>query len=155
MSEVVNMVKLVAELPKRPRGRACIVLTHDYLGQRAWAAKLARQTDAGHLDLLERSAADEALGNSIAAMSVAELFSLLQKQSQAPVLIVTGIEFLTATWSSRASATEQFGSSVEMWSKSPALLFVMQHDSGLANREFIRFPDKIFVVDQKNTLALI
>ena len=100
MSEVVNMVKLVAELPKRPRGRACIVLTHDYLGQRDWAAELAKQAEAERFDLLECAAADEALGNSIAAMSVAELFALLHKQSQARVLIVTGLEFLTATWSS-------------------------------------------------------
>ena len=155
MSDFVNMVKLVAELPKRPRGRACIVLTHDYLGQRDWAAELAKQTDADHLDLLERAAADEALGNSIAAMPVAELFALLQKQSQARVLILSGLEFLTATWSSRASAMEQFAAHVEMWTKSPALLFVMQHDSTVANRQFIRYPNRTFVVDQKDTLALI
>jgi len=148
------MLKMVDELPKRPRGRACIVLTHDYFGQRAWAAELASQTNTDHIDLLERAVADESLGNSISTMSVMDLFPWLQKQGRLPVLIVSGIEFLTATWASRASAMEQFASQVEMWSKSPALLFVVQHDSTLANREFTRFRQYTFVVDQKNTLAL-
>ena len=154
MSGAVNMLKLVDELPKRPRGRACIVLTHDYLGQRAWATELASQANADHIDLLERAVADESLGNSISMMSATDLFPWLQKQCQLSVLIVSGIEFLTATWASRASAMEQFASQVEMWSKSPALLFVMQHDSTLANREFTRFRQFTFVVDQKDTLAL-
>jgi len=154
LSDAVNMLKLVAEVPKRPRGRACVVLTHDYLGQRAWAAELAKQTDADHIDLLERAASDEELGNAISTISATDLLPWLQKQSQAKVLVVSGIEFLTATWASRASAMEQFASQIEMWSKTPALLIVTQHDSTLANREFTRFRQYTFVVDQKDTLAL-
>jgi len=154
LSDVVNMLELVAELPKRPRGRACVVLTHDYLGQRAWAAELASQTNADHIDLLERAAVDEKLGNAISTVSATDLLPWLQKQSQSQVLIVSGIEFLTATWASRATAIEQFASQVEMWSKTPALLIVTQHDSTLANREFTRFRQYTFVVDQKGTLAL-
>ena len=44
MSDPVNIVQLVRDLPSRPRGRACIVLTHEYEGQKEWAAELARQT---------------------------------------------------------------------------------------------------------------
>ena len=154
MSDAVNMLKLVDELPKRPRGRACVVLTHDYLQQRAWAAELASKTETDHVDLLERATADENLGNAISTISATDLLPWLQKQSQSKVLIVSGIEFLAATWASRATAMEQFASQIEMWSKTPALLIVMQHDSTLANREFTRFRQYTFVVDQKDTLAL-
>lgn len=148
------MVSLVAQMAKRPRGRACIVLTHDYAGQREWATQLAKQTGAGHVDLLDLAAGDKELAQKIATFSTKDTFSLLQQQSKVPVLIVTGIEFLTAAWSSRASAMEQFASHVEMWTKSPAFLFVMQFDSTLANRQFTRYPDSTFIVDQKDTLAL-
>ena len=53
MSNPVNIVQLVNSLPSRPRGKACIVLTHEYEGQKEWAMELARQTDSEHLDLLE------------------------------------------------------------------------------------------------------
>ena len=153
MSDAVNMLGVVSQLPKQ-RWRACFVLTHDYLGQRDWAFELANQTGAEHLDLLERAAADEELGNAISTISATDLLPWLQKQSQSKVLIVSGIEFLAATWASRATAMEQFASQIEMWSKTPALLIVMQHDSTLANREFTRFRQYTFVVDQKDTLAL-
>jgi len=65
MSDPVNMVQLVRSLPSRPRGRACIVLTHEYEGQKEWAAELARQTECEHLDLLELFAQDVNLGNKI------------------------------------------------------------------------------------------
>ena len=154
MNEAVNMVGLVAQLAKRPRGRACIVLARDYAGQREWASQLAKQTGAEHVDLLDLAAGDKDLAGTIAAFSIKDTFSLLQQRSKASVLIVTGIEFLTAAWSSRASAIEQFASHIEMWTKSPALLFVLQYDSTLANRQFTRFPDSTFVVDQKDTVAL-
>jgi hypothetical protein len=34
MNDPVDMAKLVKNLPSRPRGRACIVLTHEYDGQK-------------------------------------------------------------------------------------------------------------------------
>ncbi len=154
MSTAIDMLKLIEGLPRRPRGRACIVLTHDYLNQRAWAAKLASQTNSDHLDLLEHAAGDQKLGNAISTLTPTELLPWLQKQSQSQVLVVSGIEVLTASWTSRNTATEQFASQVEMWSKSPAFLFVIQHNSLLANREFRRFRQFTFVVDQKDTLAL-
>jgi len=43
---------------------------------------------------------------------------------------------------------------VETWNQSPCLLFVLQYDKTLATREFRRFRQYTFVVDQKETLKL-
>ena len=65
-----------------------------------------------------------------------------------------GLEFLKATWTGQANVMEQFASQVEYWDKSPSLLFVLQYDKTLATRDFRRFRQYTFVVDQKETLAL-
>jgi hypothetical protein len=154
MSDPVNMVQLVKALPSRPRGRSCIILTHEYGGQKEWAAELARQTDSEHIDLLELFARDTKLSSKIGQFLVPGLFDFLKGQSQAPVLIVSGIEFLKATWSGQSNVGEQFASRVETWDQKPCLLFVLQYDKIIATREYRRFPQYTFVVDQKETLAL-
>ncbi len=154
MSAPINMVQLVKDLPSRPRGRACIVLTHEYEGQKEWAAELARQTDSDHIDLLELFAQDTKLSSKIGQFLVPSLFDFLKGQSQAPVLIVSGIEFLKATWSGQSNVGEQFASHVETWDQKPCLLFVLQYDKIIATREYRRFRQYTFVVDQKETLAL-
>ena len=154
MSDPVNMVQLVKTLPSRPRGRACIVLTHEYEGQKEWAAELARQTDSEHIDLLELFAQDTKLSSKIGQFLVPSLFDFVKGQSQAPVLIVSGIEFLKATWSGQSNVGEQFASRVETWDQKPCLLFVLQYDKIIATREYRRFRQYTFVVDQKETLAL-
>jgi len=154
MSDPINMVQLVKDLPSRPRGRACIVLTHDYKGQKGWAAELARQTGAEHIDLLELFAQDPALSSKIGQFLVPYLFEFLKDQSQASILIVSGIEFLKATWAGQSNVAEQFASPVETWNQSPSLLFVFQHDKIIATREFRRYRQYTFVIDQKETLAL-
>ena len=147
-------MKLVRSLPSRPRGRACIVLTHEYDGQKEWAAELARQTDSEHIDLLELFAEDRTLGSRLGQFLIPGLFDFLKGRSRASVLIVSGMEFLKATWTGQLNATEQFASHVETWNQSPCLLFVLQYDKTLATREFRRFRQYTFVVDQKETLAL-
>jgi hypothetical protein len=154
MNDPVNMVQLVRSLPSRPRGRACIVLTHEYDGQKEWAAELARQTDSEHIDLLELFAEDRTLGSRLGQFLIPGLFDFLKGRSQASVLIVSGMEFLKATWTGQSNVTEQFASHVETWNQSPCLLFVLQYDKTLATREFRRFRQYTFVVDQKETLAL-
>lgn len=154
MSDPVNMVQLVKSLPSRPRGRACIVLTHEYEGQKEWAAELARQTGSEHLDLLALFAQDVNLGNKIGQFLIPNLFEFLKGYDKTPVLIVSGIEFLKATWSGQKNSVEQFASHVETWNQKPCLLFVLQYDKTLATREFRRFSQYTFVVDQKETLAL-
>lgn len=154
MNDPVNMVQLVRSLPSRPRGRACIVLTHEYDGQKEWAAELARQTDSEHIDLLELFAEDRTLGSRLGQFLIPGLFNFLKSRSRASVLIVSGMEFLKATWTGQSTVTEQFASHVETWNQSPCLLFVLQYDKTLATREFRRFRQYTFVVDQKETLAL-
>ena len=154
MNDPVNMVQLVRSLPSRPRGRACIVLTHEYDGQKEWAAELARQTDSEHIDLLELFAEDRTLGSRLGQFLIPGLFDFLKGRSRASVLIVSGMEFLKATWTGQSNVTEQFASHVETWNQSPCLLFVLQYDKTLATREFRRFRQYTFVVDQKETLKL-
>ena len=154
MSDLVNMVQLVKTLPFRPRGRACVVLTHEYEGQKEWAAELARQTDAEHIDLLEFFVQDTKLNNTIGKFLVSNLFDFLKGRSQSPGLIVSGIEFLKATWSGQSNVSEQFARHVETWDQKPCLLFVLQYDKIIATREYQRFRQYKFVIDQKETLAL-
>jgi hypothetical protein len=154
MSDPIDTIKLVHELPKRPRGRACIVLTHEYLGQKSWASEISKQTKMSHLDLLDFFAKNDELSSKISSFSIKDFFSFLQAKKDTPVLIITGLEFLMATWIALANLAEQFCSHVETWNKSPALLLILQHISAIAESKFLRHPDKIFVIDQKNTLAL-
>lgn len=154
MSDPVNMVQLVRSLLYRPRGRACIVLTHEYEGQKEWAAELARQTESEHLDLLELFSEDADLIKKISQFLIPNLFEFLKGYDKAPVLIVSGIEFLKATWSGQTNSVEQFTTHVETWNQKPCLLFVLQYDKIIATREFRRYRQYTFVVDQKETLAL-
>jgi hypothetical protein len=154
MSEPVVMVELVRELKSRARGRACVVLTHEYEGQKEWAAELARQTGSEHLDLLDCFAQDESLSARIGDFGVSTLFEFLKGKSKSPVLIISGVEFLKATWGGQPTAMGEFGRRLETWNhKQPCLLFVMQYDTRLASRTSSRFQYR-FVVDQKETLAL-
>jgi hypothetical protein len=163
MSDPVNMVQLVRSIPSRPRGKACIVLTHEYEGQKEWAAELARQTESEHLDLLELFSEDAELSKRLTEFSVPTLFDFLQKRYletqrstfsiQHSSFIISNIEFLKATWSGQANSVEQFASHVETWNQKPCLLFVLQYDKTIATRKFTRYRHT-FVVDQKETLKL-
>ncbi len=154
MNSPIDMLELVRELSRRPRGKACIVLTHEYVGQKEWAATLARKTGVEHVDLLDAFLSDGSLRDTIGSFGVDDLFRYLRGKKGPKVLIVTGTEFLKATWIGQTNAMEKFASQIEMWVNSPALLIAMQFDAYLAKRRFIRFPDRLFVVDQKNTLAV-
>ncbi len=154
MADAVDMVQLVRKLPARYRGKACVVLTHEYGGQKEWAAELARRTSSEHIDLLDLFAEDRSISERLREFLVPKLFEFLRNRAQAPVLIVSGIEFLKATWSGQPNSIEQFASHVEMWNNSPALLFVMQYDKNIATRQFRRYRQHTFVVDQNETIAL-
>lgn len=156
MAEAVNMIDLVRNVQKRERGRACIVMTEDYLGQKEWATKLALQTNAQHIDLLDLFDSDKDLSETLQEYSVERLFSLLTEKAEKDVVVVSRTEFLKASWSGIHDASEQFASRVETWEKkeNPALIFVMQYDKSIAERPFRRFRQYKFVVDQRETLAL-
>ena len=151
---MVNIVKLVEELARRPRGKACIVLTHDYAGQKPWATELAQQTGAKHLDLLDIFAQNPDLADHVGTFSVGSLFDYLREHRSSPVLIIFGLEFLKAAWSAQPHAMQEFTSRLEKWQQSPALLFLIQFDQVLAETKFTRFPHLTFLVDQRETLAL-
>ncbi len=154
MNEPVDMIKLMQGLQKRPRGRACIVLTHDYAGQKDWAMELAKQTGSQHVDLLDHFQEKQDLAETISSLNVSRLFRLLRTIGDKSVIIVTGMEFLKATWSAQHNALDDFAKHVETWTKSPTMLFVLQFDSALAERKFTRYPQYQFIVDQKETYAL-
>lgn len=154
MDKVVNIVELTKSLSQRPRGRACIVFTHDYLEQKAWSAELARQAGAAHLHLLDVFANDEALAENVGTFSINDLFRFLSESAKSPIIVVTGLEFLMAMWAGQANVVEQFARQIEMRDKSPALLMVMQYHPPLAKWKFTRIKDRVFIVDQRDTLAL-
>jgi hypothetical protein len=154
MRDGIDTVRLVEELPARARGGVCIVLTHDFAGQKEWAAELARQTNSSHVDLLDLFAEDPKLAGRLREFSVVKLFELLSASIDKEVLIVSGIEFLKATWSGQPTATEEFANRVETWQGKPALLFVMQHDKAIAGRSFSRVKQYAFVIDQRETIKL-
>lgn len=154
MREAVSIVEMTIDLPRRRRGRACIVLTRDAGEQKAWASKLASQANAKHIDLLDRFVDDEALGTKISMFGVNDLFTMLQREKDKHVLVVTGLEFLRASWLGQSSAMEDFAKRLEFWEQSPALLFVTQYDAFLANRNFDQRFQYTYVVNQQDTLAL-
>jgi hypothetical protein len=153
MSEPVDMVQLVHKLKSRARGRACVVLTHQYEGQKEWAEELACQAGSEHIHLLDCFAQEESLSAGIGEFLVPRLFDYFKGKRKSPVLIISGVEFLKATWSGQPNAMEEFGRRLETWNHSPCLLFVMQYDKRLASHRSSRFGYR-FVVDQKETLAL-
>jgi len=155
MSDPVNIVLFVKELSRRPKARAAVVLTQEYEGQKEWAEELARQTDTEHINLIDLFSEEPALGNKIEQFSVQHLFNYLKKKSQAPVLIISGMEFLKATWTSQPKAAQEFASRVQTWNQSPCLLFILQYDKLIATYDFgNRYRQYTFVVDQRETLAL-
>ena len=155
MKEPLNSIEFVAELKQRPRGRACLVLTEDYAGQDSWSAKLAEQTNSDHVHVLSAFSATPGLSQQVSCFLMPDFFKWLQSRASKPVLIVSGFEFLLAAWSGQSGFLEQFTTQVEMWNKTPALLLVTQYDRYLAERPFTRYPDKTFVIHQKETLALL
>ncbi len=155
MSDPVNMVLFVKQLSRRPKAKAAVVLTHEYKGQKEWAEKLAMQTDTEHINLIDLFTEEPALSSQIKQFSVQQLFDYLKNKSQAPVLIISGMEFLKATWTSQHKAAQEFASRVHTWNHNPCLLFILQYDKLIADYNFgNRYRQYTFVVDQRETLAL-
>ncbi|MCP4400643.1 MAG: hypothetical protein GY801_25500 [bacterium] len=74
---------------------------------------------------------------------------------ETPVLIMSGLEFLQATWMAQPGAAERFAGRMEIWNQTPCLLYVLQYDKTIATpRPYRRFRQYRFVVEQQETLAL-
>jgi hypothetical protein len=154
MPEGIDMIEFVRGVYERRRGRACVILTHEHFGQREWAARLAELTDSEHVDLLELFHEEKHLGDNLALYPPEKLFTLLRDRVKRGTAIVSGIEFLKASWSGRPNSAEEFAARIETWQDDPALVFVMQYDKAIAERPFRRFRQYTFVVDQRETIAL-
>jgi hypothetical protein len=154
LSETIDMLRFVEGLVSRPKARAAMVMTHDYATQKAWAADLAIQTAAEHLHLLDRFSEDLELAGNLSRFSIPHFFEFLPKQCSGKVLIVSGMEFLKATWSGQASATQEIARRIQTWNRSPCLLFVLQFDEALASYDFGTRYQYQFIVDQKETYQL-
>ena len=156
MNELIDIVEFVRnDLSRRPRGRACFVLTRDASGQSEWAAKLADLTGARHLDVLTYFREHDELASRVSSFGIDDLFALFGTVADgAPVLIVSGFEFLRSAWSGQASAVEKLASKAEFWNKRPALLLVTQWERVLGELEYKRFPHLRASMEQKNTVSL-
>jgi hypothetical protein len=154
MNETVNMVEFVADLAKRSKGKAAIVLTRDYAGQQQWAAELAGQTGSEHFPMLDIFSENPELAQRLSLFSVTELFNFIHYESKGKIAIVSGLEFIKATWSGQQSSVDEFARRVQTWNHTPCILFVIQHDTTLASYDFGRRYNYRFIVDQKDTLKL-
>ncbi|MEI8245311.1 MAG: hypothetical protein WCI51_05735 [Lentisphaerota bacterium] len=154
MSELIDMQQVVEELGKRPRGRACFVFTQDRPGRHQWAERLAEITGMQHLNLMKLFADDKNLGGDVSSFDIATCFKLLAGYNQTSVLIVSGIEFLKATWTAQINSVEQLATMVEMWDRKPAILMVMQYDKALAEKKYSRHPQLRMVINQAETKAI-
>jgi hypothetical protein len=154
MSDGVDMQEFVGELAGRNRGKAAVVFTHDYTGQREWAAKLAEITGETHIDVLDMFHEDQTLVERMRGMLIPAFFDFLQQYGGSRVLIVSGIEFLTATWAAQADYAREFAGHIEKRWQSPALLFVMQYDPKIAQYRFSSRFNNRYVIDQRETYKL-
>ena len=154
MADGIDIVGFVRDVSARMRGRACVVMTHDFKGQQDWATKLARLSNAEHIDLLDLFEKEEMLGNNLASYQPEGVFSLLKNRVKQGTAVVSGIEFLKASWTGRQNSAEEFAARLEMWQDDPALVFVMQYDKAIAERPFRRFRQYSFIIDQRETFAI-
>ena len=154
MADGIDIVAFVHNVAARKRGRACVVMTREYSSQREWAAKLAELADSEHIDLLDLFHGEEQPADNLAAYTPDGVFRLLQDRVKQGTAVVSGIEFLKASWSGRPNGAEEFAARMETWQDDPALVFVMQYDKAIAERPYRRFRQYSFVVDQRETFAL-
>ncbi len=154
MADAIDMIEFVRHLSARKRGRACIVMTQDHSGQGEWSEKLAVKTGARHIDLLKFFSEEQKLRDNLSLYTPEKLFSLLRERVDNGTVIISGIEFLKASWSGRPNAIEEFAARIETWHEKPACVFVMQYDKALAERPFSRFRQYTFIVNQGETMAL-
>lgn len=152
MPEGIDAVALCQSLPRRPRGRALLVLTEEVGDQAPWAEALERKTGAAPLDVLARFAEDPALAARLECFGVDELLAWAREAGDAPCVILYHLEFLRAVWPGDWQRTLR--SRMEMWQQRPALILVTQASPDLEKLEFKRFPDLDFIVHLRDTYKL-
>lgn len=154
---LLNLLQFCRELPAR-RNKAALLLTSDIREQRAYAAQIATAANARHFDVLDAFQADGALTSRLAGFSSDDFFRLLTEQ-KAPLLIVSGLEFLLAAWLSQGNPKDvkrQFCQQIELWDgrDNPAFLLVTQQDAVFASYEPTRYTGSRIVIPLSETQAL-
>lgn len=153
MSVPVDMPAFVRKLPQRRRGQACIVLTRDPAGAPAWAETLAVRAEATHLDLLDHFQAHPGLTARVSEIGPRELLDLLKESTPRGTLVVSGLEFLRATWQARPGLDEDLAKTLEFWMGPPSLVLVLAEDRFYRDRDFSRMQQPM-IVHQTDTYAL-
>jgi hypothetical protein len=154
---LLDLLKFCRELPAR-RNKAALLLTPDLREQRACAAHIAAVAGARHFDVQDAFQVDATLTERFAGFSSDEFFALVAAQKAQPLLIVSGLEFLLATWLSQDNPNEvkrRFCHQIEMWEgrdKQPFLL-VTQQDPVFAAYAPGRFIDGPLVIKLSQTLS--
>lgn len=158
-TDLLDMRRFAAELRER-RNKAALVLAPRLPEQRAYAARLAEALGVPHLDLLDRFCADPDLAAGLAVFSPDELLAFIRDEaagSGAPLLVVSGIEFLLGAWLAQHDPKpfkEELCRQIETWESSPAFLLVVHHDPVFAAYRPQRFSGSRVVAKLSETLAL-
>jgi hypothetical protein len=153
---LLDLIKFSSELAAR-RNKAALLLTPDVREQHNLAARLANTLSVPHLDVLDRFRADTELTEQIAGFAPTDFFKLVGKEKSAPLLVISGIEFLLASWIAQSDAKQvkrNFCQQIELWSQKPAFLLVAQQDSIFAEYLPTRHTGSPIIIQLSQTLAL-
>jgi hypothetical protein len=151
---LLDIIQFTRELPTR-RNKAALLLTPDLQAQRSCAEQIATAAGAVYFDVLDHFQSDATLAKQLAGFSPDDFFKLLSAQ-KSPLLIVSGIEFLLASWISQGDAKQvkvKFCQQIELRERPPAFLLVVQQDPVLASYKPKRHTGQL-VIELSQTLAL-
>ena len=158
MPDLIDMRQFAARLvDPAGRNRAAMLLSTDIAGQQAYAARLAKALDAPHLDMLTRFQEDQTLLARLSYFSFDDLLAFIADHRQAPLLVVSGIEFLLGAWLSQNDPKPfktDLCRKVEFWQQSPAFLLVTHEEPVFASYEAQRHTGFPIVLHLSDTLAL-
>ncbi len=153
---LLDLIQFSRELANR-RNKAALLLTPDVREQHQIAAQLATALAAPHLDVLDRFQADAKLAEQIAGFAPSDFFKLVAKEKSAPLLVISGLEFLLATWIAQGDAKQvkqDLCRQIELWEQKPAFLLVAQQDAVFADYVPTRHTGSQVIVQHSQTLAL-
>jgi hypothetical protein len=153
---LLDLVTFSNELATR-RNKAALLLTPDVREQGAIAAQVAVALGVPHMNVLDRFRADDKLVDQIAGFSPADFFRLIAREKSSSLLVISGLEFLLATWLAQGDAKQvklNFCQQVELWSQKPAFLLVTQQDPVFAAYQPTRHTGSQVIIEFSKTLAL-
>lgn len=154
---LTDLPKFCRELVTR-RNKATILLVPDLQAQQEHAARIATATGGLHLDVLDLFQADAALAARLGGFDIDDLLGLLASHHNGhELLVVTGTEFLMATWFSQRDPRQvkrELCQRLELWERKPALLLLTLHDSTIATYQPSRHTAGAMVLELSQTASL-